>query len=709
MNKENIKRISKQLTISERQVENTVTLLEEGSTVPFISRYRKEVTGSLNEVEIMDIKLLYEKFLEVDKRRLSILESIEKQGKLTDELLKKLENTYDLTELEDLYLPYKQKRKTRATIAREKGLEPLAEILMKQKGGDLEKIVAAYLNENVGNEEEALQGARDIIAENISENTVARNAVRIQFDKGAVIASKVVKNKEEEGIKYLDYFDFTEPLTKCAPHRLLAIRRGVDEGFLRVSIAPNEELAVEGLKKLFVKGKNTFTQQIEMAIEDSYKRLLHPSIENEYAGLSKEAADKESIRVFAENLRQLLMAAPLGAKRVMAIDPGYRTGCKVVCLDENGKLLDNNTIYPHPPQEQKKNAEILLKHLVKDYKIEAIAIGNGTAGRETEQFVRDIKFSQKINVFMVSENGASIYSASAVAREEFPDYDVTVRGSISIGRRLLDPLAELVKIDPKSIGVGQYQHDVNQQLLQKSLQQTVELCVNKVGVNLNTASKELLTHVSGLGETIAKNIVAYRSENGAFTNRKQLMKVPRMGAKTFEQCAGFLKVPESKNPLDNSSVHPEAYHVVEKMAKDMKCNVEDLLKNKKLRESIDLQKYADKKIGLPTLQDIMKELEKPGRDPRETIEEFSFESSVHTIDDLKVGMVLPGIVTNITNFGAFVDVGVKQDGLVHVSNLKNGFVSNPTDVVSLHQKVKVKITDIDISRKRIQFTMKDVT
>ena len=699
------KMIATALNIAVRQVENTLSLLNGGATIPFISRYRKEATGGLDEVQIGEIKERYDKLTDIAKRKETILKTIEEQGKLTDELKKRIEACWDATELEDIYLPYKPKRKTRAEAARQKGLEPLATILLMQRENNLSARVRTFINKDVKDEEEALKGARDIIAEQVSEDERSRNQLRNQFSRQAIITSKVVKGKEEEAAKYKDYFDFSEPLKRCTSHRLLAIRRGEAEGLLKVSISPDDEECTERLERSYVRGNNECSQHVKEAVRDAYKRLLKPSIETEFAALSKEKADEEAIRVFAGNLRQLLLAPPLGQKRVMGIDPGYRTGCKVVCLDAQGNLLHNETIYPHPPKSEHGISARKLTKLVEQYAIEAIAIGNGTASRETEAFVTSQRYDRKLQVFVVSEDGASIYSASKIAREEFPEYDVTVRGAVSIGRRLMDPLAELVKIEAKSIGVGQYQHDVDQTALKKSLDMTVESCVNSVGVNLNTASRHLLTYVSGLGPTLAQNIVDYRAENGAFTSRKQLMKVPRMGAKAFEQCAGFLRIPGAKNPLDNSAVHPESYAVVESIAKDMKCSVEDLIKNKELRNQIDIKKYVTDQVGLPTLTDIMAELEKPGRDPRQAIQVFEFDKNVKTIDDLKEGMVLPGIVTNITNFGCFVDVGIKENGLVHISQICREFVSDPTTVVSIHQHVQVKVVSIDRERKRIGLTM----
>lgn len=699
------KMIATALNIAVHQVKNTLTLLESGATIPFISRYRKEATGGLNEVQIAEISEQNEKLCEMAKRKETILKTIEEQGKLTAELKKRIESCWNATELEDIYLPYKPKRKTRAEAARQKGLEPLATILMMQRENNLMARARTFINKEVKDEEEALKGARDIIAEQVSEDERSRNQLRNQFSRQAIITSKVIKGKEEEAIKYKDYFDFSEPLKRCTSHRLLAIRRGEAEGLLKVSISPDDEECAERLERNYVRGNNECSRQVQEAVHDAYKRLLKPSIETEFAALSKEKADEEAIRVFAGNLRQLLLAPPLGQKRVMGIDPGYRTGCKVVCLDAQGNLLHNETIYPHPPKSEHALSSRKLTKLVEQYAIEAIAIGNGTASRETEAFVTNQRYDRKLQVFMVSEDGASIYSASKTAREEFPEYDVTVRGAVSIGRRLMDPLAELVKIEAKSIGVGQYQHDVDQTALKKSLDQTVESCVNLVGVNLNTASKHLLTYVSGLGPTLAQNIVDYRTENGPFASRKELMKVPRMGAKAFEQSAGFLRIPGAKNPLDNSAVHPESYAVVERIAKDMKCSVEELIKNKELRSKIDIKKYVTPTVGLPTLTDIMQELEKPGRDPRQQIKVFEFDKNVKTIDDLKPGMVLPGIVTNITNFGCFVDVGIKENGLVHVSQIRREFISDPTTVVSIHEHVQVKVLSIDYERKRISMTM----
>ncbi len=701
--------IAAELKLPAHRIANTLKLLQGGATIPFISRYRKEATGGLDEVQIGDIQTRYEKLCELSKRKETVLSTIEEQGKLTPELKARISACWNATELEDIYLPFKPKRKTRAEAARAKGLEPLALLLMMQKENNLAAKVRNFVKGEVKDEEDALKGARDILAEQISEDERSRNLMRNQFQRQAIIQSKVVKGKETEeaSAKYRDYFDFCEPLKKCSSHRLLALRRGESEGVLKVTIFPeDEDMCNERLQRLFVRANNECAHQVEEALTDAYKRLLKPAIETEFAALSKEKADEEAIRVFAENLRQLLLAPPLGQKRVMGIDPGFRTGCKVVCLDAQGTLLHNEAIYPHPPKSEYAQAARKIVKLVEQYIIEAIAIGNGTASRETEQFVTSQRYDREVQVFVVSEDGASIYSASKTAREEFPDYDVTVRGAVSIGRRLMDPLAELVKIDAKSIGVGQYQHDVDQTKLKASLDQTVESCVNLVGVNVNTASKHLLTYVSGLGPTLAQNIVDYRTENGPFESRRQLLKVPRMGAKAYEQCAGFLRIPQAKNPLDNSAVHPESYPIVEQMAKDLNCTVADLIKDKELRSKIDLKKYVTDTVGLPTLTDILQELDKPGRDPRQKIQVFEFDKNVRTLDDLQEGMELPGIVTNITNFGCFVDIGIKENGLVHVSQLADRFVSNPADVVRIHQHVQVKVMSIDHERKRIQLTMK---
>ena len=701
--------IAAELKLPAHRIANTLKLLQGGATIPFISRYRKEATGGLDEVQIGDTQTRYEKLCELSKRKETVLSTIEEQGKLAPELKARISACWNATELEDIYLPFKPKRKTRAEAARAKGLEPLALLLMMQKENNLAAKVRNFVKGEVKDEEDALKGARDILAEQISEDERSRNLMRNQFQRQALIQSKVVKGKETEeaSAKYRDYFDFCEPLKKCSSHRLLALRRGESEGVLKVTIFPeDEDMCNECLQRLFVRANNECAHQVEEALTDAYKRLLKPAIETEFAALSKEKADEEAIRVFAENLRQLLLAPPLGQKRVMGIDPGFRTGCKVVCLDAQGTLLHNEAIYPHPPKSEYAQAARKIVKLVEQYKIEAIAIGNGTASRETEQFVTSQRYDREVQVFVVSEDGASIYSASKTAREEFPDYDVTVRGAVSIGRRLMDPLAELVKIDAKSIGVGQYQHDVDQTKLKASLDQTVESCVNLVGVNVNTASKHLLTYVSGLGPTLAQNIVDYRTENGPFESRRQLLKVPRMGAKAYEQCAGFLRIPQAKNPLDNSAVHPESYPIVEQMAKDLNCTVADLIKDKELRSKIDLKKYVTDTVGLPTLTDILQELDKPGRDPRQKIQVFEFDKNVRTLDDLQEGMELPGIVTNITNFGCFVDIGIKENGLVHVSQLADRFVSNPADVVRIHQHVRVKVMSIDHERKRIQLTMK---
>lgn len=701
--------IATALKLPVHRVENTLKLLQGGATIPFISRYRKEATGGLDEVQIGDIHTRYEKLCELAKRKETVLSTIEEQGKLTDTLRERISNCWDATELEDIYLPFKPKRKTRAEAARQKGLEPLAMLLLMQRENNLSARVRQFVKGDVKDEEDALKGARDIIAEQVNEDERARNLIRNQFSRQAMITSKVVKGKEKEeaALKYRDYFDFCEPLKKCTSHRLLAIRRGETEGILKVSITPDDESAcTERLERQYVHGNGECSAQVAEAVNDAYKRLLKPAIETEFSALSKEKADEEAIRVFAENLRQLLLAPPLGQKRTMGIDPGYRTGCKVVCLDAQGTLLHNEAIYPHPPKSETALAGRKLVKLVEQYKIEAIAIGNGTASRETERFVTSQRYDREVQVFVVSEDGASIYSASKIARDEFPEYDVTVRGAVSIGRRLMDPLAELVKIDAKSIGVGQYQHDVDQSKLKASLDQTVESCVNLVGVNVNTASKHLLTYVSGLGPTLAQNIVDYRTENGAFHSRKELLKVPRMGAKAFEQCAGFLRIPQADNPLDNSAVHPESYAIVEKMAKDLKCSVADLIKNKELRSQIDIKNYVTDTVGLPTLTDILQELDKPGRDPRQKIQVFEFDKNVQTIDDLQEGMELPGIINNITNFGCFVDIGIKENGLVHISQLADKFVSDPTTVVSMHQHVRVRVLSIDHERKRIQLTMK---
>lgn len=703
----NILLVAKKLGLHEWQVENTIRLMDGGATIPFISRYRKEMTGSLDEVQLMHIKEEYDRLKELDARKEAVLKSIEEQEKMTPELRKRIEIAVTMSELEDIYLPYKPKRRTRATIAKEKGLEPLALLIMEQKENDPAKKAEGFLNDDVPTVEEAIAGASDIIAEWINEDEKARKQLRYLFDKEAVIYSKVVKGKEAEGIKYSDYYDWSEPLKKCPSHRLLAMRRGEEEGFLRLSVEPDNDNALDMLNSIFIKGKNGSSDIVSGAVKDSWKRLLSSSMETEFRNISKEKADIEAITVFAENLRQLLLGSPLGEKNVLAIDPGFRTGCKVVCLDRQGNFIHNETIYPHPPQNETAMSIKKILSLVNAYKIEAIAIGNGTASRETEDFIKWVKFENDIQVFVVSEAGASIYSASKTARDEFPDYDVTVRGAISIGRRLMDPLAELVKIDPKSIGVGQYQHDVDQQKLQKSLDDVVMSCVNAVGVEVNTASKHLLTYISGLGPQLAQNIVDYRTENGPFSSRRELLKVKRMGEKAFEQSAGFLRIRNAKNPLDSSAVHPESYHVVEKMSKDLGCDVKELIIDENKRKDIKLEKYITPVTGLPTLKDIIQELAKPGRDPRSKIKEFSF-ADIHTMEDLNEGMVVPGIVTNITKFGAFVDIGIKQDGLVHISNLSKTYISDPSTVVKLHQHVMVKVLAVDIERKRVQLSMKDV-
>jgi uncharacterized protein len=700
--------ISQSLNLPLNKVENTISLFEEGATIPFIARYRKEMTGSLDELQIAEIQQELKKFLELEKRRETVLKTIDEQGKLTDDLRHRIKNCWDPVELEDIYLPYKPKRKTRATAAKEKGLEPLAKAIFDQNQDRVTDLAKQFLNDEVPTVEVALQGARDIMAEWISEDEIARQRVRFAFHKTAIITTKIVKNKEEEAVKYRDYFNFSEPLKRCPSHRLLAMRRGEDEGFLRLTLAPEDnEGVLFRIEKLFLRSHGEASQQVKEALHDSYHRLLAPSIETEFRSSSKEKADEEAIKVFVENLRQLLLAAPLGQKRVLGIDPGFRTGCKVVVLNENGDLLDYTAIYPHPPQADEFMAKKTLQDLVDKFSIDAIGVGNGTAGRETAELCRKINFPRPVQVFSVNEAGASIYSASEVAREEFPKHDLTVRGAVSIGRRLLDPLAELVKIDPKSIGVGQYQHDVNQTELKESLDRTVESCVNAVGINLNTASKHLLTYVSGLGPALAQNIVQYRSEQGQFLSRSQLKNVPRLGDKAFEQCAGFLRIRQASNPLDNTAVHPESYHIVEKMAKDLGVAVAQLIQDKSLRQGIDLHRYVSEKTGLPTLTDILKELDKPGLDPRGEAKAFEF-GNVHSLEDLHTGMVLPGIVTNITNFGAFVDIGVKQDGLVHISHLANKFVKNPADVVSLNQQVMVKVLEIDMARKRVNLSMKEV-
>ena len=717
--------IATSLNISEKSVAATLSLLEEGCTIPFIARYRKERTGGLDEVQIATISDRYQKLLEIQKRKETVIKTIIELGKMTPQLQERIDKCWDTTELEDIYLPYKPKRRTRAQVAREQGLEPLALLLMKQREPNPERAAERFIKGDIKTVEDAMAGACDIIAEIISEDERTRQQIRNAFQRQAVISSKVVKAKAstDEAAKYSDYFDWSEPLKRCSSHRLLAMRRGENEGILRISISPDNEEVVERLKRHYVYGNTRCGQFVSEAIEDGYKRLLKPSIETEFAALSKQKADEEAIRVFAENLRQLLLGAPLGQKRVMGVDPGFRTGCKVVCLDAQGNLLHHDAIFPHPPVNKRTEAAIALQKMIQKYQIEAISIGNGTASRETDSFIKDV-LAGRYNlpdaspshiegntpeVFVVSEAGASVYSASKIAREEFPDEDVTVRGAVSIGRRLMDPLAELVKIDPKSIGVGQYQHDVDQTQLKHSLDQTVESCVNSVGVDLNTASQHLLMYVSGLGATLAKNIVEYRHEHGAFTSRDQLLKVPRLGPSAYQQCAGFLRIRNGKNPLDNSAVHPESYSIVERMAKDQGCTVADLITDKKKRDAIQLPQYVSAQVGMPTLTDILIELEKPGRDPRQQLETFEFDKNISTIDDLVEGMILPGIVTNITNFGAFVDIGVHQDGLVHISQMANRRIAHPLDVVKLHQHVTVKVIEVDHRRHRISLSMKGVT
>ncbi|MBS1551660.1 MAG: RNA-binding transcriptional accessory protein [Bacteroidetes bacterium] len=703
--------ISNTLSISKKQVSATVELLEEGATIPFISRYRKEATGSLDEMQVAEIQTELKRLNELIKRREYILKSIDDQDKLTDKLAEKINNCWEINALEDLYLPFKPKRKTRAAAAREKGLEPLAASLLKQEDINVNEEALKYLNEEVLTSDDALSGARDIIAEWINEDIPARNALRELYKNTAVLNSKVVPKKKEEGQKYLDYFEYSEELSKCPGHRLLAMLRAEQEGILRVSIDTDHDIAVKILDRIFVKNNtgNESSEQVSLAVKDSFKRLLSPSIETEFFNTAKERADKEAILVFSENLRQLLLASPLGPKSTLAIDPGFRTGCKVVCLDEQGSLINSTTIYPHPPQNQVKESSDTIKRLIKQYKIRAIAIGTGTAGRETESFIKSVlEGSSEIEIYMVNESGASIYSASEAAREEFPELDLTVRGAISIGRRLMDPLAELVKIDAKSIGVGQYQHDVDQENLRESLDQTVSLAVNTVGVNLNTSSRHLLRYVSGIGNKIAEAIITYRQDNGPFKSRKELMKVKGLGAKVFEQSAGFLRIPGAKNPLDNSAVHPESYKIVDKMAKDISKPVDELIKSEEVRKQIDIKKYINDKVGLPTLEDIMNELKKPGLDPRGKAEVFSFAESVKDIDDLTIDMRLPGVITNLTKFGAFVNIGIKENGLLHVSQISSSrFIKDPAEVLKLDQKVIVRITNIDKERKRIQLSMKD--
>ena len=716
------KLIADALNIQERAVANTIALIDEGCTIPFISRYRKERTGGLDEVQIAAISDKYEKLLEIQKRKETVVKTITDLGKMTPDLNQRIEACWDATVLEDIYLPYKPKRRTRAQVAREQGLEPLAQLILLQRERDPERAAERYVKGDVKDVQAAIKGAQDIIAETISEDERSRQQIRNAFSRQAIISSTVVKAKADtdEAAKYSDYFNWSEPLKRCSSHRLLAMRRGENEGILRISISPDDEEATERLKRHYVYGNTPCGLLVSEAVDDGYKRLLKPAIENEFASLSKEHADEEAIRVFAENLRQLLLGAPLGQKRVMGVDPGFRTGCKVICLDAQGNLLHHEAMFPHPPVNKHMESAMALLQMIRKYQIEAISIGNGTASRETVNFIHDVLagryntdtkqqvVSSKPQVFVVSESGASVYSASKIARDEFPDEDVTVRGAVSIGRRLMDPLAELVKIDPKSIGVGQYQHDVDQAKLKHSLDQTVESCVNAVGVNLNTASQHLLMYVSGLGPTLAKNIVDYRKEHGAFTSRAQLKDVPRLGPAAYQQCAGFLRIPGAPNPLDNSAVHPESYPIVEQMAKDQKCNVKDLIKDKEKREAIDIRKYVSDKVGIPTLTDILHELEKPGRDPREQLEEFEFDKNVSTIDDLTEGMILPGIVTNITNFGAFVDVGVHQDGLIHISQMANRRIAHPLDVVKLHQHLRVRVIEVDRRRNRISLSLKGV-
>ena len=716
------KLIASAMNLQEKAVANTLALLDEGCTIPFISRYRKERTGGLDEVQIAAISDRYDKLNEIQKRKDTVTKTITDLVKMTPELEKRIEACWDATELEDIYLPYKPKRRTRAQVAREQGLEPLAQIIMLQRERDPEHAAARFVcGDIIATPSDAIKGAQDIIAETVSEDERSRQQLRNAFSRQALITSKVVKAKADtdEAAKYSDYFDWEEPLKRCSSHRLLAMRRGENEGILRISISPDDEECIERLKRHYVFGNTPCGRLVAEAVEDGYKRLLKPAIENEFSALSKEKADEEAIHVFAENLRQLLLGAPLGQKRVMGIDPGFRTGCKVVCLDSQGNLLQHEAIFPHPPVNKRMEAAMAIQKMIRKYQIEAISIGNGTASRETNDFIKDVlagrydvspsrREGEMPKVFVVSEDGASVYSASKIARDEFPDEDVTVRGAVSIGRRLMDPLAELVKIDPKSIGVGQYQHDVDQTKLKHSLDQTVESCVNLVGVNLNTASQHLLMYVSGLGPTLAKNIVDYRKENGAFSSRSQLKKVPRLGPAAYQQCAGFLRIPGAGNPLDNSAVHPESYAIVEQMAKDHDCSVIDLINNKEKREAIDIRKYVTAEVGIPTLTDILKELEKPGRDPREQIEEFEFDKNVSTVDDLVEGMILPGIVTNITNFGAFVDIGVHQDGLIHISQMANRRIAHPTDVVKLHQHIRVRVIEVDRRRNRISLSLKGV-
>ena len=704
------KMIAATLALSEKVVENTLQLLEEGCTIPFISRYRKEKTGNLDEVNIEAIAQANEKMKEITKRKETILKTIEEQGKLSDALKKRIEDCWDATELEDIYLPFKPKRRTRAQIAREAGLEPLAQMLLFQRERNIMQVAKKYVSDKVADVETALQGAKDIIAEMVNESEESRNQIRGEFRRGAIITSKVVAKKkdEEEAQRFADYFDFSEPLKRCSSHRLLAMRRGEAAGFLRVSISADDEQCTNKLKRHYVHGYGECQTLVGEAVDDAFKRLLKPSIETEFAAQSKQKADEEAIVVFAENLRQLLLAAPLGQKRVMAVDPGFANGCKTACLDAQGNLIHHEIVYPHPPRSKRMEATAALQRMVRQYQVEAMAVGNGTASRETSDWLNEIAFDHPVDVYVVSEDGASIYSASKIAREEFPNEDVTVRGAVSIGRRLMDPLAELVKIDPKSIGVGQYQHDVDQNLLKKSLDTVVMSCVNSVGVNLNTASQHLLTYVSGLGPTLAKNIVEYRRENGAFASRAQLKKVPRLGPSAYEQCAGFLRIPGARNPLDNSAVHPERYALVETMAKDQGVTVKQLVEDKALQKKIDIRRYVSGEVGVPTLTDIMAELDKPGHDPRGTVEKSEYDASIKTIEDLQEGMVVPGIVTNITKFGAFVDIGVHNDGLVHVSQMANRYVSDPSEVVKLHEHVMVRVTEVDLKRKRIALSMKQL-
>lgn len=704
------KMIAAALALSEKAVENTLELLEEGCTIPFISRYRKEKTGNMDEVKIEAVAQTNEKYKEMAKRKETILKTIGEQGKLSAELQQRIDNCWDATELEDIYLPFKPKRRTRAQVAREQGLEPLAQLLLLQRERNPEQAARKFVGDKVSDVEAALQGAKDIIAETVSENEQSRNQIRGEFRRGAIITSKVVAKKkdEEDAQRFSDYFDFSEPLKRCSSHRLLAMRRGEAAGFLRVSISADEETCITKLKRHYVHGFGECQALVGEAVDDAFKRLLKPSIETEFAAQSKQKADEEAIVVFAENLRQLLLAAPLGQKRVMAVDPGFANGCKTACLDAQGNLVHHEIVYPHPPRSKRMEATAAMKRMVRQYQVEAMAVGNGTASRETSEWLNEIDFEHPVDVYVVSEDGASIYSASKIAREEFPDEDVTVRGAVSIGRRLMDPLAELVKIDPKSIGVGQYQHDVDQSQLKKSLDSVVMSCVNSVGVNLNTASQHLLTYVSGLGPTLAKNIVEYRRENGAFSSRSQLKKVPRLGPSAYEQCAGFLRIPGARNPLDNSAVHPERYSLVETMAKDQGVTVKQLVEDKALQKKIDIRKYVNGEVGMPTLTDIMVELDKPGLDPRGEVEKFEFDASIKTIEDLQVGMVVPGIVTNITKFGAFVDIGVHNDGLVHVSQMVNRYVSDPSEVVKLHEHVMVRVTEVDLKRKRIALSMKQL-